>query len=506
MKYDASTGCTDEFNVRQSIAVWFFETEIRDMKRMMLIAAVLFFTLAGAGRTEVYAAENDTITDNVYIGDINVSGMTAEEAQTAIQAKRDSVANASFTLQTAAGSVTVSAQELGISINGGDVIEEAMQLGKSGSIIARYKAKKDLQHEPKVYDMTYGVIEEKVRDVLESSEDSLTIEPKDSTIKRVDGGFSIEEGNDGTTLLVDDSVREICSFVEDGWDGQSATIDLATETQKPKGSVEELSKIQDLLGSYHTDFSSSASGRYKNVQNGCSKIDGSIIYPGEQFSVYEAVSPFEAENGYELAGSYENGTTVQTYGGGICQVSTTLYNAVIRAELQVDERYNHSMVVSYVPLSADAAISGTSKDFKFTNNTDAPIYIEGYTSGGIIYFNVFGQETREAGRTVEFESETVSQTDPGVSLIADAGQPIGYVATQQGSHTGYTARLWKIVKQDGVEVSRTEFNNSRYNASNRVVVIGTATANEEANAQMTAAIVAGDENWARSVAATYAGQ
>lgn len=103
----------------------------------------------------------------------------------------------------------------------------------------------------------------------------------------------------------------------------------------------------------------------KNVRNGASKINGSIIYPGEEFSVHDAVVPFNAENGYELAGSYENGTTVETYGGGICQVSTTLYNAVIRAELEITERSAHSMIVSYVEPSMDAAISGEYKDLKF---------------------------------------------------------------------------------------------------------------------------------------------
>ena len=91
-------------------------------------------------------------------------------------------------------------------------------------------------------------------------------------------------------------------------------------------------------------------------------INGTVLYPGESFSVYSKVAPFTAANGYHLAGSYSNGQTVQTYGGGICQVSTTLYNAVLRAELNVTERLNHSMTVHYVPLSADAAISGTDKD------------------------------------------------------------------------------------------------------------------------------------------------
>lgn len=96
--------------------------------------------------------------------------------------------------------------------------------------------------------------------------------------------------------------------------------------------------------------------------------------------MYETVAPFTAENGYAMAGSYLNGEVVDSMGGGICQVSTTLYNAVLRAELEVVERSPHSMTVHYVELSEDAAIAGTYKDFKFKNSTDYPIYIEGYTT------------------------------------------------------------------------------------------------------------------------------
>lgn len=85
------------------------------------------------------------------------------------------------------------------------------------------------------------------------------------------------------------------------------------------------------------------------------------------------------------------------------------------------------------------------KILNLSNNTDAPVYIEGYTSGGMLYFNIFGEETRPSDRKVSYVSETISQTDPGVSLRADGSHPVGYVAQVQSAHTGYTAKLWKVV-------------------------------------------------------------
>lgn len=165
--------------------------------------------------------------------------------------------------------------------------------------------------------------------------------------------------------------------------------------------------------------------------------------------IWKTVSPFTQENGYELAGSYQNGTVVESFGGGICQVATTLYNAVIRAELEITMRFNHSMLVHYVEPSMDAAIAGNYKDLKFKNNLDAPVYIEGYCSGGIIYFNVYGKETRPSNREISFESETVSKTDPKVQFTMDASLTAGSVSVTQSGQSGCIAQLWKIVKVDG---------------------------------------------------------
>ncbi|MCI9427287.1 MAG: hypothetical protein HFI81_05960 [Eubacterium sp.] len=472
-----------------------------------LPALMLVFTAGFVGHSlmAVDAQEEGLIPETVYFDDIDVSGMTEQEADRALEAHMNTVRNKSFTLTTGEKSIQVSAEDLGIEIKNPEIVEEALNLGKTGNLIARYKDKKDLEKEPKRFSIKYKCEEDKIETLLGVNMANLNQEAVNCGLKRENGAFQIIDGADGIEVNVAKSVELISEFLEEEWDLSNSQITLATDVTKPKGTKEELSKVTDVLGAFHTDFSSSAAGRAKNVRNGAEKINGTVIYPDEQFSVYKSVSPFDAENGYELAGSYENGTTVQTYGGGICQVSTTLYNAVILSELQVDERFNHSMIVNYVKPSMDAAIAGTSKDLKFTNNTDAPIYIEGYTNGGQLYFTIYGEETRPSNRTVTYESETLSKTEPGVTLRADGSHGIGYFATLTSPHTGYTAKLWKVVKVNGVEQSRTEFNSSRYNASNKVIAVGVATDNPEAAAQMSAAVASGSEAACRQTAAALAG-
>ena len=176
-------------------------------------------------------------------------------------------------------------------------------------------------------------------------------------------------------------------------------------------------------------------------------------------------------------------------GGGICQVSTTLYNAVLRAELEVTERHNHSMIVTYVDPSADAAIAESSgKDFVFVNNTDYPIYIDGHTADKKITFTIYGVETRAKNRTVAYESEVIEKKVPEADqIIADASQPIGVISVSS-AHIGYKARLWKIVKENGVEVSREQVNSSNYKMSPRTATVGIASPDPNATSQMQAAI------------------
>jgi hypothetical protein len=161
------------------------------------------------------------------------------------------------------------------------------------------------------------------------------------------------------------------------------------------------------------------------------------------------------------------------------------------------------MIVNYVNPSEDAAISGTEKDMKFINNTDYPIYIEGFTtSDKHITFTIYGHESRPANRKVTYESKVLSKTEPtGEKVVGDPSQRAGYVSVQS-AHTGYTAELWKIVTVDGKEESRTLVNSSKYNAVPRTASVGTATADPAVASAISAAIASGSINQCRATAAS----
>lgn len=460
----------------------------------VLFGTVLCAATLLCGIERPMAEETATIADGVFIGTVNVGQMTKEEARDAVMTYVDGLMDTTFTLTGESGSIAMTAEDMGVSADVDSAVEGAMRAGKAGNLIHRYKTIQDLKREPLVLDMHLSVDKQKTANKLYENAGKLSIQAVDYSLVRENGSFQIVPGSTGIEVDIVASVYAINDFLEKEWDGVNNEIRLVTEVVEPRGSREELAQVQDLLGSYSTDFSSSGAGRTKNVMTGCSKVNGTVLYPGDEFELGPTIRPFTQENGYELAGSYENGTVVESFGGGICQVATTLYNAVIRAELEITMRYNHSMQVSYVKPSMDAAIAGDYKDLHFKNNQNTPIYIEGYCSGKVIYFNIYGKEERSAAREILFESEVVSEEEPEVKFNLDEAQEVGYWKVEQSAHIGMVARLWKIVKQDGVQQSKDVFNQSTYRSSPKIITIGVKGLSAEQRATLNAAIETKDES------------
>lgn len=453
-------------------------------------------------RMTVQAETGEPIKSGIFAGDIDLSGMTAGEAGAAVKAYVEGLRGVEITLLAAEGAeVKVTAGEFGLDWANPEIIAEAAEIGYRGNVVERYRAMKDLEHENKIFPIELCLDVQLINDILNDRCVMYDAQAVSPSLERVDGVFHVVEGKTGCILDVESSIDVINDYLIEDWDCQPCTIALDVMSQEPEGSAEELAQVQDLLGSFTTSYSTSNSSRSANIENGCGRINGITLYPGEEFSMYDTVAPFTEENGYYKAGTYVNGKVVDGLGGGICQVSTTLYNAALLAELKVTKRYNHSMTVSYVDPGADAAIAGSSgKDFKFVNSLDYPIYIEGYTAGKKITFNIYGRETRPENREVRYESEILEVIGPtSDDITADGSQPIGYFEVTASAHIGYRARLWKIVLIDGKEESRTEVNNSKYKMVPRSVTIGVGTPDHAAYEEMMAAIATGNADHVKNV-------
>ncbi len=410
----------------------------------------------------------------VLVEGMDLGGLSKEEAQVKLDEYWNNLLATEVELGVLGKTQKVTLEELGLVYSNQEILSDAYALGREGNTFQNYLDIKNLEKEAVNLLLEFDFDEETLQNVLKEKTSSYEDKMQNAGLKRQNGSFVITEEKDGVVFNYEESAKLLVEKISGDWDDRASfKIDMVTQVEKAKYTKEMMEKVTDKIGTFSTSYSSSGWGRKKNVKAGASFINGNVIYPGETFSVHDVVTPFTYERGYDMAGSYLNGETVESMGGGICQVSTTLYNAVLRAELEIVERHEHSMTVGYVQLSADAAIAGTYKDFKFKNNTDTPIYIEGIANGSTLTFTIWGDETRPSNRTISFVNEVLSTTEPTEVEEKDPTLEEGVRKVISKGHTGYRTKLWKIVKVDGKQTDKILVNSSSYMMSKTKVAVGT---------------------------------
>ncbi len=436
--------------------------------------AILFWTMLF--NTDVYAKQK-MIPGGITIGDIDISGMSEQDAVNRVNEYMATFTNQSIELDMDGNKVNLTVGELGYYWKNTEIINQAASFCEEGNVISRYKMSKDIEQNGVKYELEIDVNDEVLRNTINEKCGVYNIPHKNAQLTKTGDSFSISQESSGRMIDMDTSIANIHNYLLNEWDGNATTTQtLVVVDDYPVATVADCQRVKDLLGTYSTRFSvgSSSYSRNKNIENGAKLLNGITLCQGETMSVNSFLEPWTRDNGWHEGGTYVNGRVENSLGGGICQVSTTLYNAALNAELEIVERFNHSMSVDYVPLSMDAALAGTWKDLKLKNNTNTPVYIEAiYDSTGKIIFNIYGEETRPANRRVEYVSETISTTPSSEVVKQDPNLPSGYRAVTSGGHTGYKARLWKKVYVDNVLQSEEIVNTSSYSPSPTYVTIGT---------------------------------
>ncbi len=443
---------------------------------LLLISAYVY-----AAYQMVKPADN-IICEGVFAESINLGGMTEEQATEAVEQYNEKVLNRTMEVDVNGKIVTTTLKKLGYRCEANDYIAQALQIGKSGNLFTNYAQIRDVAVTPVVYNLQYDCPEKNIREFIKKQCKKKCTKAKNAKVVMQNGTLTYTEAKEGFSVQTESTAERIRKAVAEQEKEEVIHVKADVKVQEPAVTKDLASRCKDKVGTFQTNFNAGNVSRSRNLANAARLINDHVIYPGETFSVHDTISPLTEENGYYAAPSYSNGEVVDSIGGGVCQVSTTLYNAVLKAELEIVERSPHSMVVSYVKPSMDAAIAGDYKDFKFRNDTEVPIYIEGGTYAGTIYFNLYGEETRSEDRMVSFESETIKTIQPGADKITyDKTKPVSYSKVTQEAHVGYQAVLWKIVKENGV-TEKTQINSSTYKAAPRYITKGAAKEKEKPKA------------------------
>ena len=257
-------------------------------------------------------------------------------------------------------------------------------------------------------------------------------------------------------------------------EGEQVAVPLTVK--KPKVTTKKLKKhlFKDVLGSCTTNVSGS-SARVSNVRLAAETLDGTILLPGETFSYNDALGERTTARGYQAAPAYSDGKSVQEVGGGICQVSSTLYKATLLSNLKIVEHHNHSYVSAYIGIGMDATVSWGGPDYQFKNNTDYPIRIDAEYSGGQVTCKIYGAKLDK--NYVKMTAETLQVNSCGTVYQDDPDLPAGTSEVVSSGHDGYVVQTYRhIYNEDDEKISTEKEAYCVYRKQDRVVRVGTEQA------------------------------
>lgn len=478
---------------------------------------------------------NANITKGVKIEGIDVSGLTREQAKEKLESIYSEKKKKDITLKYEDFETTIAPETLETNYNIEKATNEAILVGKSGNIITNNYGiffaligKKNIKVETTIN-------EEQTKQAIEDIQTNLpeTIEEPDYYIEN--DKLIITPGKEGLKILTDKLLTEI-KEQQKNINTNQETIEIPAEKAWPNKvdidkihqdiykkvqdayiikdpvevhpevigidfNIEEAKKIleenkeqyeiplqitnpqvtlsnlgseafPEKISAYSTRYDGGDKDRSTNLEIACKKIDEKIVLPGETFSYNKTLGARTTKAGYKTAKVYENGAVVDGIGGGICQISSTLYNAVLKANMQIVERRNHQFITSYVPEGRDATVAYGVTDFKFKNTRKYAIKIKATASNGVATISIYGiKENPEYNIT--FETKTISSIPVTEKYIEDNTIAEGTEEIKQKGANGCVTETYIIKSLNGQVVSKDLLSKDTYSAMQRIILKGT---------------------------------
>lgn len=352
--------------------------------------------------------------------------------------------------------------------------------GKSGLAIKKDELETNILNKikdvNKKYDITTIPTEEKEPDEinLEQIKNEIYKEPQDAYVST--NPTTVHTHVNGVDFAV--SMEEAQEIISEDKDEYVIPLKITVPGKTLSDLGEEA--FPDELGTYTTRYDPTNKNRSNNLEISAKKINGTIIMPGETFSYNQTVGERTIAEGYKEAGAYAGGRVVQDVGGGICQTSSTLYNAVLLANLEIVDRSNHQFLTSYVPAGRDATVAWGSIDFQFKNTREYPIKIEASVKNGVCTMSIYGIK-EETEYEVVIQPVVLSYIPYTTKYEDDSTLEEGKEVVEQSGYTGCTSETYRIIKLNGEVVSKTLLSKDTYDPMTRIIRRGTKAVETNAN-------------------------
>lgn len=431
----------------------------------------ILITIAMLTSTFVFAQNvvlNHQIYDNVYIENINVSLMTKDEAMNTL---KNLCENKKYILKYDDFIFEYEKEDFDLSLDIQATVNKAYAIGRQGSYIDRILKIIDLkkgQNETVKFEYKYD--EEKIKQIVKDIATKVNKEPKNAylyfeekDVKFFNEVYGVYVDEEKTKDLIVSSIKSCKNDI----------INIETIIKEPEIKIEDINHINTLLGEHETIYNPKVWGRTQNIELASSKMDGMILMPNDIFSFNLATGQRGISGGYKLAPVIIEGELKDSIGGGICQVSSTLYNAVLNSGLEIVERKNHTIPSAYIKIGLDATVVQNYVDFKFKNNNTNAVYLFVKPQNGKMVVRVYGNnEDKKDVRTYSVINKVIPMP---IKNIEDSNLQLGKRIIEKKGRKGYKVTSYRQYIKDNQVISTEFLSNSYYPPKTQVIKIGVKT-------------------------------
>ena len=505
-------------------------------KSILAIAICVIVLLVVLSGSVIAQLSYNKVYNGVYLNDTDISGMTKEELISQIPEIFDKSLSKTITLTSGDTAITTF-ESLSVSpvLDTEAMAEKAFSFGRTKKFLGRLSEIAELKKNPQNFDFILAFDEVALQKKVNELSQNLEITAVDNKIEYGDNELIITRGKAGNGILFSEIKAQLeecilsdkstisselkfvepeeityeyikrhtvekpvsadykienhrISFMESQpgvvvskddiesaiSENSSDVIKIPAKITQPETTSESLKStlLANELGRFSSNYASSSNDRAYNIKLACEKINGYVLAPGEEFSYNNVVGPRTTERGFRIANVYVGNTVQPGVGGGICQVSSTMYNAVVFADLEVTERRNHTLPVDYVPMGRDATVSYGTTDFKFKNTTSMPVEIRAIAEGRINTIIIMGTDEHPE-QEIKITTSNTGSYPPKVVKKDDPTLPEGEIKVESKGTYGSSYVAYKVVYENGEQISSTVLSRSKYAGKDRVELVGT---------------------------------
>lgn len=426
----------------------------------IIVSVLLFFFMPSLVYSKIYKG--------VQVEGIELGGYSKEDAYQILLEWKKQHLYKRVMLSFGEDKYSITTTDFDFDLNIDDAVETAWSYGRKGSLWERIKKIRIAETNNYIVPVTAQYDEVKLQGLITQWKNKIDRPPYNATFNIKTGAILVEQR--GYRLETDKLFLEI---VEAFLKPEVTTVSSPVIIIQPEITANEISSmgIREIISSYTTVFNSQDLNRVANIKLAAMKVNGYIVYPGKSFSFNDIVGPRDKSYGFKEAIEIVNGEFVPGVGGGICQLSSTLYNAVILANLDIVERYNHSKTLTYVPLGRDATVSFDSLDFKFINNAAGPVMIAAQINDNQLIVAILGQHTLT--EKVEIIGMDEEKIPPVIIKQPDDSLYLGETRIEKIGKPGIGLTVIRVVRLQGKVVKREILSKDRYLGEDTLIKVGT---------------------------------